>query len=192
LYLLAPLVAEYLLGDFPVTRLPLLFVLAPVYGGAALLIREVTRRAGRGWPTILLLALAFGLLLEGVVGRIATVAHRPVFDVVRERLGPRAGIVLLTVFAAALWRFGPDWGHLLDQTLHPAVPRGEGRPRYFYHAIALLGVATTPYEVFFFSSGAMEECWTPKDLPVERANTFIGFPLGGRTERSSAAPWRGR
>jgi hypothetical protein len=65
LYLLAPLVAEYLLGDFPLTRLPLLFVLAPVYGRAALLIREATRRAVRGWPTILLLALAFGLLLEG-------------------------------------------------------------------------------------------------------------------------------
>jgi hypothetical protein len=69
LYLLAPLVAEYLLGDFPLTALPFLIILAPVYGGAALLIREATRRAGRGWPTILLLALAFGLLLEGVVNQ---------------------------------------------------------------------------------------------------------------------------
>jgi hypothetical protein len=56
-------------GGAGAVRLPLLFVLAPVYGGAALLIREVTRRAGRGWPTILLLALAFGLLLEGVVNQ---------------------------------------------------------------------------------------------------------------------------
>jgi hypothetical protein len=33
-------------------------VLAPMSGGGALLIREVARRAGRGWPTVLLLAAA--------------------------------------------------------------------------------------------------------------------------------------
>jgi Mn2+/Fe2+ NRAMP family transporter len=37
----------------------------------------------------------------------------------------------------------------------------------------------TPYEVFFFSSGGVEERWKPKDLPVMRANVLIGFPLGG-------------
>jgi Mn2+/Fe2+ NRAMP family transporter len=37
----------------------------------------------------------------------------------------------------------------------------------------------TPYEVFFFSSGAVEERWTARDLATERANVFIGFPLGG-------------
>jgi hypothetical protein len=37
----------------------------------------------------------------------------------------------------------------------------------------------TPYEVFFFSSGAVEEGWSAKDLGIEKANVFIGFPLGG-------------
>jgi Mn2+/Fe2+ NRAMP family transporter len=37
----------------------------------------------------------------------------------------------------------------------------------------------TPYEVFFFSSGAVEEGWTLRDLAVNRANVYIGFPLGG-------------
>ena len=37
----------------------------------------------------------------------------------------------------------------------------------------------TPYEVFFFSSGGIEERWTPKDLLTSRVNVFIGFPLGG-------------
>lgn len=67
LFFLSPFVAEFLLGDFPVTHLPLLFVLAPMYGGAAVLIREATRRAGRGWPTMVVLALAFGLLEEALV-----------------------------------------------------------------------------------------------------------------------------
>jgi Mn2+/Fe2+ NRAMP family transporter len=37
----------------------------------------------------------------------------------------------------------------------------------------------TPYEVFFFSSGGVEEKWTEKDLVTSRANVMVGFPLGG-------------
>jgi hypothetical protein len=66
LFFLSPLVAEYLLGDFTLTMLPLLILLAPMYGGGALVIREVTRRTGRGWPTMVLLALAYGVFEEGL------------------------------------------------------------------------------------------------------------------------------
>jgi hypothetical protein len=52
LFFLSPLVAEYLLGNLPITAIAALVLLAPLYGGGAVLIREVTRRAGRGWPTI--------------------------------------------------------------------------------------------------------------------------------------------
>ena len=68
LFFLAPLVAEYLLGDLPITLLVALIMLAPMYGGGALLIRELTRRAGRGWPTILLLGYAYALIEEGFAG----------------------------------------------------------------------------------------------------------------------------
>jgi hypothetical protein len=64
LFFLAPLIAEYLLGDFPLTNLGPLLFMAPMYGGAALLIREVVRRTRRGWPTIVVLALAYGILEE--------------------------------------------------------------------------------------------------------------------------------
>lgn len=60
----APLVAEYLLGDLPIKMLPALIVLAPMYGGGALLIREVARRTGRGWPTILVLGMAYAIFEE--------------------------------------------------------------------------------------------------------------------------------
>src|SRR5262245_6914993 len=56
LFLLAPLVAELLLGNLPITALYTLVALAPLYGGGALLIREVVRRTGRGWSSILILA----------------------------------------------------------------------------------------------------------------------------------------
>ena len=64
LFFVAPLVAEFLLGDFPLTWLPVLIVLAPMYGGGAILIRELTRRSRRGWPTILLLGVAYAIIEE--------------------------------------------------------------------------------------------------------------------------------
>lgn len=64
LFFIAPLLAEYLLGDLPITMLAVLIPLAPLYGGGALLIREVVRRTGRGWPSILVLGAAYGLLEE--------------------------------------------------------------------------------------------------------------------------------
>jgi hypothetical protein len=64
LFFLSPLIAEFLLGDFPLTMIWLLLILAPVYGGGAILIRESVRRTGRGWPTMMVLALAYGILEE--------------------------------------------------------------------------------------------------------------------------------
>jgi hypothetical protein len=69
LFLLAPLVAEFLLGNISISAFGAFVVLAPLYGGGALLIREVARRTGRGWPTILLLALAYALVEEGLVAQ---------------------------------------------------------------------------------------------------------------------------
>ena len=69
LFFVAPLVAEYLLGDLPLTMLAALIMMAPLYGGGALLIRELARRAGRGWPTMLLLGAAYTLIEEGFTGQ---------------------------------------------------------------------------------------------------------------------------
>jgi Mn2+/Fe2+ NRAMP family transporter len=95
-----------------------------------------------------------------------------------ERIFGLMGLALV-VFAVAVWRLGPDWGDLLHQATHPGVPHGEGHPTYWYYAIALFGAAMTPYEVFFFSSGAVEEGWGREDLMLNRANVLLGFPLGG-------------
>ncbi len=65
LMFVAPLVAEFLLGNLPVKLLPALIVLAPMYGGGALLIREAVRRTGRGWPSILVLGMAYAIFEEG-------------------------------------------------------------------------------------------------------------------------------
>lgn len=196
------------------------------------------------------MSLAWAVLLGtvGIVvyaemaGRVAAVSGRPTFDLVRDRLGARMGLVnlaasffinfltltaevagiaialqlatdvnyllwlpltallvwlviwrvkftimenvfglmglALIVMAVAVWQLHPDWSQLWHGSSHPSVPSGEGHATYFYYAIALFGAAMTPYEVFFFSSGAVEEHWTAKDLNQNRANVFIGFPLG--------------
>ena len=178
-----------------------------------------------------------------MAGRVAAMSERPVFDLVRERLGPGFGLVnllasffinfltmtaeiagvaiaislvisvnyilllpvsgflvwvviwrlpfgameklfgilglALIVFGVTVWKLGPDWNELFRQALSPHVPSDETPFTYAYFGIALFGAAMTPYEVFFFSSGAVEEKWSESDLMVERANVLIGFPLGG-------------
>lgn len=54
LILLAPLVAEVLPGSTPLTMPGLLLLDLLIYGPGALLIRELVRRRGRGWASILL------------------------------------------------------------------------------------------------------------------------------------------
>jgi Mn2+/Fe2+ NRAMP family transporter len=199
-------------------------------------------RFGMSLAWVVIVGVIGIILFAEMSGRVATVTGRPVFDLVRERLGVRAGLanlfasffinfltlcaeiggvalalelatsvnyllwvpivavllwvtiwkikfesmeriygllgLCLIVFAVALWKLGPDWGSLWTSASDPTVPQGEGHPTWIYYGIALFGAAMTPYEVFFFSSGAVEERWTKKDLMLNRANVYIGFPLG--------------
>jgi Mn2+/Fe2+ NRAMP family transporter len=193
-------------------------------------------------PAVLVGVVGICLFAE-MSGRVAAVSGRATFDLVRERLGPRIGLLNLAgsmgvtfltfiaeiggvalslqlvtsvhellwvpfvalavwlllwrakfsaienvlgllglsliIFAVALWQLGPDWGALAHQAVTADKPGSESWTTYAYYAVALFGAAMTPYEVFFFSSGGVEERWTAKDLATMRANVFIGFPLGG-------------
>jgi Mn2+/Fe2+ NRAMP family transporter len=85
----------------------------------------------------------------------------------------------LIVFAVSVFLLQPHWGDLVNQATAPAIPEEESAATYWYFAIALFGAAMTPYEVFFFSSGAVEEHWNTRDLGTSRLNVMVGFPLGG-------------
>jgi Mn2+/Fe2+ NRAMP family transporter len=47
--------------------------------------------------------------------------------------------------------------------------------------VGVIAAAMVPYEVYFYSSGAVEEGWDESegDLAVNRANALFGFALGG-------------
>jgi manganese transport protein len=207
------------------------------------------------------LAWAVVLGVVGIVvfaemsGRVASVSKRAVFDVVRERLGARVGMVnlaasffitMLTLIAEVagvalsvqlvtdvnyllwiplagvlvwlvIWRvkftsmetvFGlmglaliavtvavvqlhPSWSGLFDQASHPTVPSGEGTPTYFYYAIALFGAAMTPYEVFFFSSGAVEPEPRQRVPRVPAGRAAVALVDGGFGDRVLPSERRG-
>ncbi|HVU36052.1 MAG TPA: hypothetical protein VHE61_21605 [Opitutaceae bacterium] len=64
LLIATPLIAEYLLGSLSIAEIGALPVLCLMYGGGAVFIREVARATKRGWPTIVILGVAYGLIEE--------------------------------------------------------------------------------------------------------------------------------
>jgi manganese transport protein len=95
-----------------------------------------------------------------------------------ERLYGILGLAML-VYVVAVWALAPDWGQLFHSATTFGPTTGESWPAYFFYAVTLIGAQMTPYEMFFFSSGAIEHRWSPKNLTEIRVNVFIGFPLGG-------------
>jgi hypothetical protein len=67
LVITSPLVAEFASGNLPVIYIWLLVIYAPLYGGAAVAIREMGRRSARPWPVIFVLGLAYGVIEESFV-----------------------------------------------------------------------------------------------------------------------------
>jgi len=177
-------------------------------------------------------------------GRVAVVVRRPAFELMRERLGPRMGLVVLVASTAvniltctaqvggiaAIFQFliggeyhammvlgvalllaavgflkfdwldrtfgflglallvyiavavslQPDWGKVA-RGLVPALPGPDmpGMTMYAYYVVGLFSAILMPYEIHFYSSGAIEEKWGLQDLPSNFANSVMGFALGG-------------
>jgi len=150
------------LGALVASQVVNLMTLAAEVGGVAICLQLLS-----GLPYRWLIALA--------VMALALVVWVVSFDWI-ERLFGYGGLCLL-VFAVAAVKLHPDWGSVA----HGYVPHLDtGSPLlYAYFAVGLLGAAMTPYEVYFYSSGGIEEGWGPKDLGLNRLNAIVGYGLGG-------------
>ncbi len=83
LIVLAPTIAEILLGDllFNANFVPTLVMYVLLYGSGALLVREVAHRFHLGWPSIIALALAYGVVEEGLILQTMFNQHFPGLEV---------------------------------------------------------------------------------------------------------------
>lgn len=75
LAVLAPLVAEVSLGSIPLTKAWVIPLFVPIYGAGALFLREVVRRTGGGYASLLLIGVAYGLVEEGLALQSLTSPH---------------------------------------------------------------------------------------------------------------------
>ena len=96
-----------------------------------------------------------------------------------ERVFGLLGLPLL-VYGVAAVALGPDWG-AVARGLAPSAPAPDtlGWGVYLYFAVGLLSSILMPYEIYFYSSGGIEEGWKVKDLPVNKLTAGVGFALGG-------------
>jgi manganese transport protein len=199
-------------------------------------------QAGALYRYDLLWAVALGTLGIGVYaemcGRVAAVTGRPVFDVIRMRMGfglglgalvastivnlltvaaelgglaivlqllfdaefslfvvlaaiglavvvallPFGGIerlfgycgLMMLVFVATAIHQGPDWGAVA----HGFVPSIADSTLYLYFVVGVFAAALMPFEVHFYSSGAIEEGWSEESLKENRLNAVVGYGLG--------------
>lgn len=119
LIVLSPLYAESLSSYDNTTGKPLellfgLLFLGPLYGCPALLMRESARRLGLGWPGILLMAAAFGILQAAVIDQsIFNSAYRDIeywdegrLPTLVPALDLAPAMALSFVIGHVIWSFG--------------------------------------------------------------------------------------
>ena len=201
-------------------------------------------QAGAQFGYALLWAIPLGILGIGVFaemsGRVAATSGRPVFDLVRERLGFGVGLItliagqamtLLTlaaeiggvaivlqllfdlpnqllilgagvaflvliwvlpfewiervfslpglcllVFVVAAIDLDPDW----TAVGNGFVPNWDaGDPMlYAYYFVGIVAATFMPYEIYFYSSGGVEEGWSRPHLRLNRLTVVFGWGLG--------------
>lgn len=93
-----------------------------------------------------------------------------------ERIFGYMGLALLVYLVGAI-DLSPDW-NAVGQGFVPSAPESD-IVLYAYFAVGLIAAALMPYEVYFYSSGGVEERWSVKDLGLNRVNAIAGFGLGG-------------
>jgi Mn2+/Fe2+ NRAMP family transporter len=142
-----------------------LITCAAEIGGAAIVLHLLT-----GAP-YMLMAVAMACVL------IATIWILP-FQWIERTYG-LLGLFMI-VFAVALVKIDPPWPALAAGFV-PQVPTGlstQELTRFAYFGVAIISAVMFPYEVYFYSSGGIEEQWGVKDLSINRVTCILGFGLG--------------
>jgi len=169
LIFISPILAELLMGIVHLSNLWLLIPEMSVYGTAALLVREVTRRKRRSWGTMLLLGIAFAIVEECVILQTSLTPQffPPAFE---ENFG---------------WAFGVQWIYLTAMLWYESV-YAIVLPIYITEMLFPAkrdefwlnerGLAIT-VGIFVLASIGVWQLWTHVGLPHYGPNSYQVSPL---------------
>src|SRR2546423_11797594 len=141
-----------------------LITCAAELGGIAIILHLLT-----GWPEkILLVSSAVAL------GAIVFLFR---FEWIERTFG-LSGLMMI-VFAVSAVVLHPDWKQLASGLL-PSLSQPDHKHLllYWYFAVGIFSAILMEYEVHFYSSGAIEEDWSPKDLGENFLVASFGSVLG--------------
>ena len=86
------------------------------------------------------------------------------------------GLVTFSIVVAAM-KLHPDW-HGVARGLLPGL-EGDQRAKYGFIAVSILGASISPYLMYFYSSGAIEDKWDVTYIPINRVIAILGMSFGG-------------
>ena len=199
LLFLAPFVAEYLLGDLTFGQLKLLPFMLPIYGGGALLVRETARRTRRGWPAILVLGLAYGVVEEALATQSLFNPHYLGLRLIDYGYIPALGIAApWTAYVLAIhavWSIAVPIA--LVEALFPAKRRDPWLGNWGLAAAAVLYAAGVA--LIFYGTRSMEHFMASETqlgvgalaAAAVAASAFVLAPRQADDGAARAAPGRG-
>src|SRR6185437_8472939 len=140
-----------------------LITCASEIGGIAIVLHLLT-----AWPEKLPL-LSAPLMLDTIVLLLR-------FEWIERTFGLSG--LLMIIFAVSAVTLHPDWGRLAHGLLPHMRPTAGSATLYWYFAVGIFSAMLMEYEVHFYSSGAIEEDWTPDDLGENFMVASFGSILG--------------
>jgi Mn2+/Fe2+ NRAMP family transporter len=96
-------------------------------------------------------------------------------DVVED--APSVLGMLAIFFAIGVHHLHPEWSEVARGAI-PTLPDND-KPHYWFLAVSILGASISPYLMYFYSAGAVEEKWDKSYLGVNRFIAGIGTSFGG-------------
>lgn len=138
-----------------------LLLLSCEIGGVCMALQLISGVALRWWVVPVVLTI-WAVLWFGTFGAI-------------EKGISIAGLITVS-FVIAAWKLHPP-GDDIVRGLLPRLPTHE-KTNYWYTAVSIIGSIISPYLVFFYSSGAIEDKWDESYLMVNRFVAGIGMIFG--------------
>jgi Mn2+/Fe2+ NRAMP family transporter len=97
------------------------------------------------------------------------------FDIIENGVS-LLGLVTICFVVAAV-KLHPDW-HAAAGGLLPSL-EGDQKAKYGFIAVSILGASISPYLMYFYSSGAIEDKWDVTYISINRVIAVLGMSFGG-------------